>query len=148
MEKPKPDPRASIGSRLKTFEAAEVERILGACTRCGKCYEACPMKAYSAAPAADGTEVVPGVLAVLRGERGSDAALGWIAVCTRSGVCVPACPDAVDPRMMMRLARMTALGGRGLPKQIEPQQDPDYFDRVRAFAALQLTEEELEQWTK
>ena len=76
------------------------------------------MARYSSAPAADGKEVVPGVLAVLRGERGSEAALGWIAVCTRSGVCVPACPDAVDPRMMMRLARMTALGGRGLPKQV------------------------------
>jgi hypothetical protein len=62
-------------------------------------------------------------------------------------VCVPACPHDVDPRMMMRLARMTALGGRGLPKQIEPKEDRDYFDRVRAFARLQLTDEELKDWT-
>ena len=55
-------------------------------------------------------------------------------------------PDAVDPRMMMRLARMTALGGRGLAKQIDPREDPDYFNRVRAFAALQLTDEELKDW--
>lgn len=147
MEKPKPHPRTSIGARLKEFEAAQVERILGACTQCGKCYEVCPMKQYSPVPAPDGKAVVAGMLAVLRGERGSDAALGWIAVCTRSGVCVPACPHAVDPRMMMRLARMTALGGRGVPKQIEPKEDPDYFDRVRAFAALQLTEDELKDWT-
>jgi Fe-S oxidoreductase len=146
MEKSKPVPPASIGARLKEFEAAEVERILGACTRCGKCYEVCPMTQYSRAPAADGKVVVPGVLAVLRGEAGSEEALGWIAVCTRSGVCVPACPDAVDPRMMMRLARMTALGGRGLAKQIDPREDPDYFNRVRAFAALQLTDEELKDW--
>ena len=104
------------------------------------------MTQYSRAPAADGKAVVPGVLAVLRGEAGSEEALGWIAVCTRSGVCVPACPDAVDPRMMMRLARMTALGGRGLAKQIDPREDPDYFNRVRAFAALQLTDEELKDW--
>ena len=147
METPKPDPRTSIGKRLKEFEAAQVERILGACTHCGKCYEVCPMRQYSPAPAPDGKAVVAGVLAVLRGERGGDAALGWIAVCTRSGVCVPACPHAVDPRMMMRLARMTALGGRGVPKQIEAKEDPDYFDRVRAFAALQLTEDELKDWT-
>ena len=75
MEKPKPDPRASIGTRLKEFEAAEAQRILGACTQCGKCYEVCPMARYSSAPAATGKDVVPGVLAVLRGERGSDAAL-------------------------------------------------------------------------
>jgi L-lactate utilization protein LutB len=139
-----------IGARLKEFQQSEVERILSACTRCGKCYEVCPMTQYakaSATPGVTGETVVPGVLAVLRGEPGSAAALGWIAVCTRSGVCVPACPHQVDPRMMMRLARMTALGGRGLPKQIEPQQDRDYFDRVRAFAKLQLTDEELKEWS-
>ena len=106
------------------------------------------MTRYSPAPAvADGKTVVPGVLAVLRGEPGSPEALGWISVCTRSGVCVPACPDKVDPRMMMRLARMTALGGRGLAPQLESRADPDYFNRVRAFAKLQLTDEELKEWT-
>lgn len=137
-----------IGQQLKEFEAREVERILGACTQCGKCYEACPMTGYSKAPAASGESVVPGVLAVLRGEAGTAEALGWIAVCTRSGVCVPACPEKVDPRMMMRLARMTALGGRGVPKQLQPKEDRDYYDRVRAFARLQLTDEELKEWTR
>ena len=136
-----------IGERLKQFQTSEVDRILSACTRCGKCYEVCPMVQYSKAPAADGKVVVSGVLGVLSGEPGSPEALGWIAVCTRSGVCVPACPDNVDPRMMMRLARMTALGGRGGPKQIEQKEDRDYFDRVRAFAKLQLTDEELKEWT-
>jgi ferredoxin len=105
------------------------------------------MAKYSTAPAAEGKAVVPGVLAVLRGEKGTAEALGWIAVCTRSGVCVPACPENVDPKMMMRLARMTALGGRELPKQIDAKQDPEYFDRVRAFAKLQLTDDELKEWT-
>jgi len=139
--------RMAIGGRLKEFQQSEAERILGACTRCGKCYEVCPMAQYSKAPAKDGKAVVPGVLAVLRGEPTTAEALGWIAVCTRSGVCVPACPENVDPKMMMRLARMTALGGRGLPAQIESKQDRDYFDRIRAFAKLQLTDEELKDWT-
>ncbi|HEX6637792.1 MAG TPA: (Fe-S)-binding protein [Steroidobacteraceae bacterium] len=136
-----------IGAKLKQFQQAEVERILDACTKCGKCFEVCPMARYSKAPATDGKTVVPGVLAVLRGEQGTPEALGWIGVCTRSGVCVPACPENVDPRMMMRLARMTALGGRGLPKQFEVNEDRDYFDRVRAFAKLQLTDDELKEWT-
>ena len=136
-----------IGERLKAFQQSEVERILGACTSCGKCFEVCPMAKYSRAPAADGKTVVPGVLAVLRGEQGTPEALGWIGVCTRSGSCVPACPENVDPRMMMRLARMTALGGRGIPKQIDMKEDRDYFDRVRAFAKLQLTDDELKEWT-
>jgi Fe-S oxidoreductase len=139
--------RPVIGQRQKEFQAREVERILGACTQCGKCYEVCPMAHYSKAPATDGKAVVPGVLAVLRGEQGSPEALGWIAVCTRSGVCVPACPENVDPKMMMRLARMTALGGRGQPAQLSVPQDRDYYDRVRAFAKLQLTDDELKEWT-
>ena len=105
------------------------------------------MAQYSKAPATDGKAVVPGVLAVLRGEPGTPEALGWIGVCTRSGVCVPACPENVDPMMMMRLARMTAFGGRGLPKQLDAKEDRDYFDRVRAFAKLQLTDDELKEWT-
>mgnify|MGYP001576289705 FL=1 len=106
------------------------------------------MTRYSQAPAAaDGKTVVAGVLAVLRDEPGSPEALGWISVCARSGVCVPACPDKVDPRMMMRLARMTALGGRGHPQQIEVRADPDFFNRVRAFAKLQLSDAELKDWT-
>lgn len=139
--------RPLIGQRLKEFQAREVERILSACTQCGKCFEVCPMAQYSKAPAKDGKAVVPGVLAVLRGEQGSPEALGWIAVCTRSGVCVPACPENVDPKMMMRLARMTALGGRGQTAQLKVPEDRDYFDRVRAFAKLQLNDEELKDWT-
>jgi Fe-S oxidoreductase len=139
--------RPEIGAKLKEFQRKEVERILGSCTQCGKCFEACPMTSYSKAPATDGKAVVPGVLAVLRGEQGSPEALGWIGVCMRSGVCVPACPENVDPKMMMRLARMTALGGRGGPKQMQMKEDPDYFDRIRAFAKLQLSDEELKDWT-
>ena len=139
--------RPVIGQRLKEFQEREIERILGACTRCGKCYEVCPMAQYSKAPTTNSKATVGGVLAVLRGEQGTPEALGWIGVCTRSGVCVPACPENVDPKMMMRLARMTALGGREMPKQIDVKQDPDYFNRVRAFAKLQLTDDELKEWT-
>jgi len=140
--------RAVIGARLQAFEQAEAERILSACTQCGKCFEVCPMTRYGrAATGADGKKVVAGVLAVLRGQPGTPEALDWISVCARSGVCVPACPDKVDPRMMMRLARMTASGGRGHAKQIELSDDPDYFNRVRAFAKLNLSDEELKDWT-
>lgn len=141
-------PRSVIGERLKAFEQSEAERILSACTRCGKYFEVCPMTRYArAATGVDSKTVIAGVLAVLREEKGTPEALAWISVCTRSGVCVPACPDNVDPRMMMRLARMTALGGRGHAKQIEVRDDPDYFNRVRAFAKLTLSDEELEAWT-
>ena len=42
--------KTRIGAALKDFQAREVDRILSACTSCGKCYEVCPMARYSAAP--------------------------------------------------------------------------------------------------
>jgi len=132
---------------LKEFIHRETERILGACTRCGKCVEACPMARYSAPLAgADSQAVTTGILAVLREETGTAAALGWASVCVRSGRCVPACPEDVNPMMMVRIARMIASGGLGGPRQIAVRADRDFFDRVRAFAKLQLTEEEIRNW--
>lgn len=95
---------------------------------------------------ADPKAVVTGILGILRGEEGTPEARGWASVCVRSGSCVPACPDAVDPKMMMRIARMTASGGLGGPRRIPVRDDRDYFDRVRAFAKLQLSEDELRDW--
>jgi len=132
---------------MKAFIRAETERILAACTRCGKCYEACPMTRYS--PALEGAEpqaVVADVLALLREERSSPQAVGWASVCVRSGSCVPACPENVDPKMMVRIARMMASGGLGGEKRIPARHDRDYYDRIRAFGKLQLTEDEMKEW--
>ena len=132
---------------MKDFIRKETERILAGCTRCGKCFEACPMTRYSPALAGAAPEaVVTDILALLRGETGSPAALGWASVCVRSGSCIPACPDEVNPKMMVRIARMTASGGLGGPRRIAVREDRDYYDRIRAFAKLQLTEDEIRNW--
>lgn len=131
----------------QAFIRRETERILGTCTKCGKCFEACPMTRYSPAAAdAEPVPVVTGILGLLSGAAGTPAALGWASVCVRSGTCVPACPEAVNPKMMVRIARMVAAGGLGGPKQIQLKEDRDYFDRIRAFAKLQLTDQELADW--
>ncbi len=132
---------------LKAFIHSERQRILDACTKCGKCVEACPMTRYSASlTGVESGAVVTGILSVLRGEQGTPEALGWASVCVRSGVCVPACPEAINPRMMVRIARIMASGGLGGPRQIPVREDRDFFDRIRAFAKLQLTEEEMRNW--
>ncbi len=131
---------------LTEFLHRETERILGACTRCGKCFEACPMTPYSAAGGPP-KPAVEGVLALRRGEKANPQGLGWAAVCIRTGSCVPACPENVNPAMMLRIARMGASGGFGGEKQIPVREDRDFFDRIRAFARLELTEEEFDRWT-
>jgi hypothetical protein len=96
---------------------------------------------------AEPKSVVEGIVSLLREGHGSPQALDWTAVCVRSGECTPACPEKVDAKMMLRIARITASGGLGGGAQLPVRQDRDFFDRVRAFARLQLSDDELKHWT-
>ena len=49
--------------------------------------------------------IVSGVLDLLAGGEGSEAAATWANVCTGSGYCIPACNDGINPRFMLGLAR-------------------------------------------
>jgi len=136
-------------TKLLDYIAQLSRASLAGCTACGKCVEACPMPGYSraldghAAPA-----IVEGVLQVLRGARGSDAALEWINLCTYSARCVPVCPEGVNPMLMLRVARMKAIGSLGDAPQLQRRRDKAYFRRVHAFSALQLEDEEIESWQR
>ncbi|MGH8701487.1 MAG: heterodisulfide reductase-related iron-sulfur binding cluster, partial [Burkholderiales bacterium] len=51
-------------------------------------------------------DVVGGVLDIIRGGSGAPASERWAQVCSGSGSCIPACPEAVNPRFMLALARV------------------------------------------
>ena len=107
------------------------------------------MPGYSQALAAQtGPAIVEGVLQLLRGARGSDAALEWINLCTYSARCVPACPEGVNPMLMLRVARMKVLGALGDAPQLERARDKAFFRRIHAFAALQLNDDEIDAWQR
>jgi Fe-S oxidoreductase len=132
---------------LEEFIRQESERLATACTSCGKCVDICPMTPYAKfTEPVTSTEVADGVKLVLRGEKGSASALAWISICNWSGTCIDACPEGIDPLMMVRLARISASGGLGGEPQIEVKNDLHYFTRLKMFAKLQLTEEEFRSW--
>jgi ferredoxin len=146
---------ASMGSKLpegqrplRDVVGGLANHFLSNCTQCGKCYDACPMTRYAPvlAEGVDGPSVVQALHAILRGEGGSPEALAWSSVCTRSGLCVPACPEKLDASLMVRTARIHAYGGMGGKAELTPKADPQYFTRIRAFAQLQLTAQEYEEW--
>ncbi len=136
--------------QLLAYIARNIRHTLAGCTRCGKCFDVCPMTRYSdTLPGQPGSEVVAGVLELLRDRGGSPAALEWTRLCTQSAVCIPACPENIDPMLMLRLARITALGSTGAQKLLPgSKHDPDFFRRINAFAALQLSDEELARWQR
>lgn len=95
---------------------------------------------------ASSKELAAGVLRLLATGTTDEASLGWVKACIRSGCCVPACPENVNPKLMLRIGKMIATGGMGGPKHIPVKEDRDYYPRIRAFARLQLSDEEYKEW--
>ena len=124
-----------------------IDDTLTRCTRCGRCFEACPMTPYSERLAQTGApEVVADLLDVLRRKPATPAALDWIKVCTQSATCIKACPENINAMLMLRVARMGAMGSLGGPRQMGGRDDPLFFRRITAFAETQFSDEELKEW--
>lgn len=134
-------------SSLSEYLEGFIEDTLTRCTRCGRCFEACPMTPYAERLAqAHAPEVVGDVLEVLRRQPATPQALDWIKVCTQSATCIEACPEGINAMLMLRVARMGALGSLGGPRQMQGRDDPLFFRRITAFAETQFTDEELAKW--
>jgi Fe-S oxidoreductase len=78
--------------------------IAGACTRCGKCFEVCPMTHAVGLGDAEPRHVLGGIVDLLNGKEGTPEAERWAAACSMSGICIGACNYGVNPRIMVRLA--------------------------------------------
>src|SRR5208282_2277566 len=95
-----------------SFESAlqgRVGAMVDACTRCGKCVEVCPATepaGLSAEQRQNPAEVIGGVIGLLRGGAGNDAARKWASGCLLSGECIKACDYGVNPRFLLYMARI------------------------------------------
>src|SRR6188508_657461 len=101
------------------FEEAlnsRVDDMLDACTKCGKCFEVCPIAAPAGLGGADPKAVVSGVLDILRFGKGSEESEKWAKACMASGECIKACDYGVNPRFLLAMARL-AMTRRAEPRQ-------------------------------
>lgn len=131
----------------ETFLAEAGPRLAELCTACGACFRACPMTAHVPALAsADAAAVTAGLRQLARGEPGPAETVAWAGACARSGRCVAACPErdkGLDAMLLVRIAKQRAINDT---RQLTPKADAHAFPRVKTFARLQLTDEELERW--
>jgi Fe-S oxidoreductase len=131
-----------------TFEAAlsaRTREMIDACTRCGKCVEVCPMTdpaGVDAAPA----EVIGGVLDILRTGEGPAASKAWAQGCSLTGDCIEACPEAVNPRFLLAMAR-AALMRQTTDLRERRKRGIDHFrgvaEGVAMLSRMQLTDAQL-----
>ena len=141
-------------TKLKPAQAVSVEaflaeagpRLAALCTACGACYSACPTMDFANLPRSDLRTVADGLRKLAHGEPGPPETVAWVGACAKSGACVSACPDrdkGLDAMLLVRIARQRATNDT---KQLAAKNDAAAFPRVKTFARLQLTDEELDKW--
>src|ERR1700730_6781792 len=134
-----------------SFEAALDERVadmFDACTRCGKCVEACPSVKPAGIADASSESIISGVLDIVRSGEGPDASRKWAASCMLSGECIEACDYGVNPRFLLAMARVAiAKTNNELPERRRQgiarfrEVSPDFA----MLSRLQLDDEMLER---
>ena len=119
---------------------ARGEAIADACTRCGECFRACPMVTPAGLGEAKPEAAAAGIIDLISGGSGTAEAVRWASVCSGSGKCIPACPEAIDTRFMVQLARGFARRQTGdAPLQTRWRQGFQTMSRgVRILSRLQL----------
>ena len=129
---------------LDTFRARGAA-IADACTRCGDCFRACPMTEPAGIGAADPSATAGGIVDLITGGAGNEAALRWTEACSGSGYCIPACTHGINPRFMVQLARGFARRNAGeAPLPTRWREGFQTMSRgVRVLSRLQLPPETL-----
>jgi Fe-S oxidoreductase len=136
-------------ARSETTEAFLTQSgpaLAALCTECGACFKACPMVDYVNLRGADPKAVTSGLRRLENGESAPEATVAWVGACTKSGQCVDACPQkavGLDAMLLVRIAKQQAINAT---RQLPAKQDPTYFPRIKTFARLQLSDEELDKW--
>lgn len=127
------------------FLAEAGPRLAALCTTCGACFDACPMADHIGLRGANARAVTAGLGELANGRPAPAETVAWVGACAKSGLCVSACPErskGLDAMLLVRIAKQRALNDT---KQLQAKNDP-VFPRVKAFARLQLTDEEQAQW--
>ena len=94
----------------------------------------------------DAASATDGLRKLARGEAAPAETIAWVGACSKSGLCVDACPErpaGLNAMLLVRIAKQSALNET---RQLPPKYDQALFPRVKIFARLQLTDEELAKW--
>ena len=102
---------------FETALRARTDEMVSACTKCGKCFEACPITAAAGIADADPQATIAGVLDIVRSGDGPEASRKWASSCVLSGECIKVCDDGANPRFLLNMARVAMARAKNEPRE-------------------------------
>jgi len=135
---------SAYAERLEALAADAADR----CTTCGKCFEACPTAREIGLDAGAAKERVGELLALTRGEAPADDLQKWLGACDGSARCSEACPEGINVRQWVTIAKMKAVEATR-PREVGAATAANRFrhmaQAVRLLASMQLPSETLKK---
>ncbi len=136
---------SAYADRLEALVAEAADR----CTTCGKCFEACPTARESGLDMGQAVQRV-GELVSLTRDGGAAAPMldKWLSACDGSARCTAACPEEINVRQWVTIAKMKSLQATR-PVQEGAANAAGRFrhmaQAVRLLASMQLPSETLKK---
>jgi Fe-S oxidoreductase len=133
----------AYADRLEELAVAAADR----CTACGKCFEACPTARESGMAMDEARSRVGELLALTRGGGpAADDLAKWLNACDGSARCTDACPEGINVRQWVTIAKLKALQS-ARPTEVGAVNAASRFrhmaQAVRLLASMQLPSETL-----
>src|SRR6266446_1223869 len=140
--------RTTMTSAFQTALTARADAMVDACTTCGKCFEACPIKEPAGVAGADPRATIAGILDIVRSGDGPELSRKWASACILSGECIKACDYGVNPRFLLNMARVAMARAKNEPaerRRIGVEDFRKVSRDVTHLSRMQLTDDILER---
>ena len=136
---------SAYADRLEALAAEAADR----CTGCGKCFEACPTAREIGLDAGEAKARVGELLTLTQGGGlAADGLQKWLNACDGSARCTDACPEGINVRKWVTIAKLKALNVARAP-EVGAANAANRFrhmaQAVRLLASMQLPSETLKK---
>ena len=128
-----------------TFDSL-AEDAMARCTTCGRCAEVCPTAREAGIDTSDPQGMVANLMALTRDGGVEGHARDWVMACDGSGQCSAVCPEEINVRQWVSIARMRSQQATSAPdarKEEAARRFRTMSHAVRLLASMQMPSEEL-----